>query len=66
MIRQPTVPDANTEKDFLTNALVVWLRAHDKPVPSKDDLNDHISNHPVTQEKDMPTLEEENVSNDGA
>ena len=66
MIRQLTVPDANTEKDFLTNALAVWLRAHDKPVPSQDDLNHHISYHPETYENDMLTLEDENVSNDGA
>ena len=60
------VPDADTEKDFLTNALAVWLKAHNKPVPSTRELNNQIYYYPADQGNDVLTLEDENVSEDGA
>jgi len=60
------VPDAETEKEFLINALVVWLKAHDRPVPSNEDLNSQIYYYPADQGNDVLTLEDENVSEDGA
>ncbi len=65
-MRELTVPDANTEKEFLTNALAVWLKAHDKPVPSNGELSDQIFYYPANQDNDVLTLEDESVSEDGA
>jgi len=65
-MRELTVPDANTEKEFLTNALEVWLKAHDKPVPSNRELIDQIFYYPANQNNDVLTLEDESVSEDGA
>ena len=60
------VPDADTEKEFLINALAAWLKAHDRPVPSNGVLNSQIYYYPADQDNDVLTLEDENVSEDGA
>lgn len=66
MMRELPVQDAKTEKEFLTNALAVWLKAHDKPVPSNGELSNQIFYYPSNQGSDVLTLDDESVSEDGA
>ena len=42
------VPDAQTEKDFLVNALEVWCANHGKPVPTRERLQESIIYTPHT------------------
>lgn len=65
-MRALQVPDANSEKEFLINALAVWLTTHGKPVPSNVDLTNQIFYYPTDQGNDVLTLEDERVSEDGA
>ena len=62
--RKLTVLDAETEKDFLINALQVWLQAHERPIPNHQELRSSIIYCPA-QDEDELTEEDESVSVDG-
>ena len=57
------VPDASTEKEFLVNALEVWLSMHGKNVPSLQKLSRSIIYSPPEDGDKIP--EEDWIDVDG-
>ena len=57
------VPDASTEKDFLVNALGVWLSTHGKKVPPPQQLSRSIIYSPL--EDGDKIIEEDWIDVDG-
>ena len=63
-LQELLVQDAETEKDFLINALTVWLKVHNKSVPNRRELRRQIS-YCKYGANDDTTTEDESIYEDG-